>query len=277
MIKQGIIRKDNYEELKNSDIFKEIENYSDDFLRLSREKLTEFADKWVQDPFHQWSRVYEYPFVISQIVKYANSSSNKLKVLDAGSGISFAPYYLAENLEGIGVECCDYDDMLIEIFGSVNKLKDSNVKFFPADIRNIKQADNTYDIIYCISVLEHTDNYTDIIDEFNRILKPGGILILTFDISIDGSADIPVAKAEQLLNKLETTFKNYNLEGSLDVVKELDNEDLLLTTRYIKETNRSLLPWKYPYLMWLKTLSKGKMPKSFFRNLACYCGVFEKK
>ncbi|MCK4979104.1 MAG: class I SAM-dependent methyltransferase, partial [Candidatus Delongbacteria bacterium] len=225
----------------------------------------------------QWSRVYEYPFVIAQIVKYANSGTNKLKLLDAGSGVSFAPYYLAEKLEDIDIECCDYDDMLIEIFGSVNKLKDSNVKFFLRKPFDLKDPDNTYDIIYCISVLEHTDNYTGIVDEFNRILKPGGILILTFDISIDGSADIPIAKAEKLLNKLETTFKNYHSEGSLNIAKELDNEDLLLTTRYIKESNRSLLPWKYPHLMWLKTLSKGKIPRSFFRNLACYCGVFEKK
>ena len=36
----------------------------------------------------------------------------------------------------------------------------------------------TLDILCCMSVLEHTDNYAQIVNEFARVLKPGGRLVV---------------------------------------------------------------------------------------------------
>ena len=48
-----------------------------------------------------------------------------------------------------------------------------------SDIENIPQPDASFDAVLCSEVLEHIPNPTKAIDEFSRLLKPGGRLILT--------------------------------------------------------------------------------------------------
>jgi len=47
------------------------------------------------------------------------------------------------------------------------------------DIWDIKELDNTFDEILCTEVFEHIPYPNETLKEFSRILKPGGILILT--------------------------------------------------------------------------------------------------
>jgi len=53
-------------------------------------------------------------------------------------------------------------------------------KFVQADLSNIDIEDNFFDFIVCTETLEHVDAYQDVINEFKRILKPGGYLVITF-------------------------------------------------------------------------------------------------
>jgi len=49
------------------------------------------------------------------------------------------------------------------------------------DVRDMKSvANNSYDAIFCDSVIEHVDNIYLAISEKTRILKPGGILLMNF-------------------------------------------------------------------------------------------------
>ena len=48
-----------------------------------------------------------------------------------------------------------------------------------SDITSIPVSDNTFDVIMCIEVFEHLPNPIDALVELNRVLKPGGKLILT--------------------------------------------------------------------------------------------------
>jgi len=47
------------------------------------------------------------------------------------------------------------------------------------DITNITAPDQSFDVILCSEVLEHVPDPTAALDEFSRLLKPGGKLILT--------------------------------------------------------------------------------------------------
>jgi SAM-dependent methyltransferase len=272
MMQSGIVKIDNYKKILESERFSKLEKYSDEFTILQKELFPEFSKRWVKDSFHQWSRQYEYPFAADAI---SDLSAGKGRILDAGSGITFFPYYLKEKYADIQIDCCDYDPKLKEQFERVNSKLNKNIQYFDADIRFIAKPDNYYDAVYCISVLEHTDDYDGILKELARITSAEGHLILTFDVSIDGSADISIEKAIELLGVIEKYYiqvpGKISLSGS-----DLKSPDIL-TTNYINTINKDLIPWKYPYLMFFKSLSKGKLPKYLLRNLTCYCGVFRKK
>jgi len=91
------------------------------------------------------------------------------RVLDVGAGEGF----LCRQLCGRGyqVEACDF---LHENF----KLKD--VPFHKADLNiSVPLPDNQYDVVVSIEVLEHIENHVRFIRELMRVLKPGGMIILT--------------------------------------------------------------------------------------------------
>jgi len=91
------------------------------------------------------------------------------KVLDYGSGEGFTANHFAADNEVVAIEPSEdminkriVDNQYTQIMGSLNVLKE------------IK--DNSYDIILCHNVLEYTDERSDIIKEFSRILKNEGTL-----------------------------------------------------------------------------------------------------
>ena len=157
-----------------------------------------------------------------------------------------------------------------EIFQNINNNLNLINNFFPADIRYLPFDKSTFDIVYCISVLEHTNDFDIIIQEFKRILKPNGLCIVTFDISIDGSDDIPREKAVKLIESLEKHFFCMDGFNSKEALKLLDS-DKILTTRYIRDFDKNLLPWKYSRSKVLKDFLRFRSPKPFFTNLTCFC------
>lgn len=276
-IDQGIPTIDAYRELLKSNLFRSMETFSSQFLKKNKIALQEYRRKWVADPLHQWSRQYEYPFVYFHVRDYINNQQKSdLKILDAGSGVTFFPYYLCSNSPKIKVYCCDYDLTHGQIFDNINKNLNLPNNFFPADIRRLPFGTSTFDIVYCISVLEHTDDYDIIIQEFKRILKPNGLFIVTFDISIDGIDDIPREKAVELIESLEKHFfctNGFNSKQDLDLI----DSEKILTTRYIRELDKNLLPWKYSCSNALKDLLRLRAPKRFFTNLTCFCQALSKQ
>lgn len=48
-----------------------------------------------------------------------------------------------------------------------------------SDITTILELDASFDAVKCIEVFEHIPEPVKAVKEFSRILKPGGILILT--------------------------------------------------------------------------------------------------
>jgi len=52
-----------------------------------------------------------------------------------------------------------------------------------SDITAIPEPDGSFDAILCSEVLEHVPEPTHALDEFTRLLKPGGVLILTAPFS----------------------------------------------------------------------------------------------
>ena len=269
----GLVTIPEYEQLLKTEDFQKMEDFSNDFLLKNKNVFLKY--KWSNDPFHQWSRQWEYPFVYSHIQNLHHKGTNK--ILDLGSGLTFFPYFLAKNELADEVFCLDYDESLGELFSDINDENSNKIKFIKGDLRKLPFEDSSFDCVYCVSVLEHTDNYNLALMEINRILKPNGLLILTFDVSLDGDADIPIPKAKKLLGEIEQYFKpNLDPIHSRDIILTAST----LTTKYFKKDKKDLLPWRVSarsILSIIKQILMLRRPKTPFKNLALWCGLYTKK
>jgi len=269
----GLPKIDDYQRLLHSDLFKSMESFSNEFVQSQSACLKGYRMKWVADPLHQWSRQWEYPFVYSRISEFSGNAGPRLNILDAGSGVTFFPFFLSSRFSHAAVSCCDYDETLEEVYCRLNAHLTAPAQFVPGDLRHLPFQNNAFDIVYCVSVLEHTDAYQTIVSEFKRVLKEGGMLIVTFDISVDGEADIPPEKAEELLEILYQHFPRSKKVAYLKLKEKVRERDLV-TTRFVRQANLGLLPWKYPLLTAIKPLVKLRLPRALYRNLTFYCHSF---
>jgi SAM-dependent methyltransferase len=269
-LSDSIPRIDAYRTLISSEFFRKIEQYSQAFLDSNKSVLEEYAAKWVPDPLHQWSRQWEYPFVLSRIESAIGTRNVGVSILDAGSGITFFPYYIMSRFRFAKLYCCDIDSGLSAPYEAINASAEKQVHFSVRPLQDTGFASEMFDIVYCISVLEHTDNYPAIIDEFVRILKGGGTLIVTFDISLAGNGDVDPEGAAQLLSSLVSQFEPDNRSTS-DLGLLLSQPDIL-TTRFAYNLNPALMPWEPPTVFdQFKSVLKGQGLISYPRSYTVYC------
>lgn len=188
---EGYFSKDYVKSIRNSNDYKENEIASNDFIVRNLINCMEYGKKWSSDPFHAWSRQFEYPWVATQIKNLVNKT---VRVMDAGSGYTYFPYYLLSKVlpENSTIDAIDYDPWLQQFFGNTvhSHAKELNYQIGNLATLSIK---NQYDIIYSVSTLEHSAHeLPKMLDNLYNALVDGGYLILTMDISPDGSCDIDI-------------------------------------------------------------------------------------
>jgi SAM-dependent methyltransferase len=266
IITDGLVGIGAYDQLIKSAGFEEIESFSNNFINEAGPLVVSFDNRWIADPLHQWSRRWEYPYII----KNAALLDSNATIIDLGAGMSFLTFFLEKKLNLKNITAVDYDKTLSELYEKVNEKIDANVKFQYGDMRNLLDlSSNSADFIYSVSALEHTNNYTEILKEIYRILKKGGKLSFTFDISIDGLDDIPVAKAEELVSALEEVF---NTKVGIDIRTSINsNVGELVTSGYIASIDKRLMPWKYPLVNVLKPIAKRGKIGNLYKNLTFCC------
>jgi ubiquinone/menaquinone biosynthesis C-methylase UbiE len=99
---------------------------------------------------------------------------NELKIVDVGCGIGLGHAELSESvseLNGVDVSMESID---------IAKSNNPKVKYKTYDGKKLPFENNTFDCAYAICVLHHVpkDQWQLFIDEMNRVLKPGGLLII---------------------------------------------------------------------------------------------------
>jgi SAM-dependent methyltransferase len=107
----------------------------------------------------------------------------KAKVLDVGSPKLFG-LYLAEHYP-IKLFSTDLNSKDIEEYSTFSKglgCASEKLRLEQQDARCLKYPDNTFDAVYSMSVVEHVegeDGDGRAIDEMMRVLKPGGLLVVS--------------------------------------------------------------------------------------------------
>jgi 2-polyprenyl-3-methyl-5-hydroxy-6-metoxy-1,4-benzoquinol methylase len=132
------------------------------------------------------SRLWEYPWAITSA-----ELSTGLECADVGCGQS--PFTVAlRDIYGCSVTPIDpeYDEMSGNYYAhGVNPDFEARtgLEFVRAGIEKIPAADNSYDRVFCISVIEHIPRHSDVvagIREVARILRPGGLAVVSVDIGL---------------------------------------------------------------------------------------------
>ena len=100
-----------------------------------------------------------------------------LRILDAGAG-ELRNKKLCSHLNYVSQDICEYDGK-----GDAQGLQtgewDTSKIDLVCDISDIPEPDASFDVILCSEVFEHLPDALKAIDEFTRLLKSGGRLILT--------------------------------------------------------------------------------------------------
>ena len=274
-IPEGIPLEKDYRALLLSELFRTMEAFSDRFVSIRRGRPFSYKYRWGADPLHHWSRQWEYPFAYEKIKRFAGKKS-RLTILDAGSGFTFFPFYLASQFEMVKIHCCDNNRILAKSFDQRNQLNRSDVQFSLANLKSLNYESKQFDLIYCISVLEHIDGYDQVVREFHRILKPGGQLVVTFDISLDDARDIPVAEAVALVENFGQYF-HVNNGQSANINAQISQLGIL-TSLGVKKMDANLLPWKFPKWMYkVKSLLEHGRVGIWPPNMTICCLCLSKK
>jgi SAM-dependent methyltransferase len=102
---------------------------------------------------------------------------NGLRILDAGAG-QLRNKPLCQHLIYVSQDVCQYEGHG-DSQGLQTGVWDTSGIDLVCDIVDIPEPDASYDVILCSEVFEHLPDPLKALDEFKRLLKPGGKLILT--------------------------------------------------------------------------------------------------
>ena len=132
--------------------WQQMEAFSDAWLAEMADILAPYSEAWVLDSFHWWSRVWEYPWTLAQVVAVTPEGG---KILDLGAGVSFFPYYVQDHLQNSTLVAADYDDSFPALYSAINARSPTAVHLTTTDARSEDSPDlqsGVYDTVYSISV-----------------------------------------------------------------------------------------------------------------------------
>lgn len=158
------------------------------------------------------------------------------KVLDIACGEGYGSNLMAtvaENVTGM-----DIDKATIE--KAKQKYKKDNIIFLDADAENIPVTSHTYDMVVSFETLEHVKNLSQMIRECKRVLRPGGLLIISTPDKNNYSDKTgylnPFHTKELYLNELESVLKErFNV---VKIYQQVATFVSLITCQEIQNLNR---------------------------------------
>lgn len=98
----------------------------------------------------------------------------KGRFLEVGVGVGL--FYEELLQRGFSGTCLDLNGALIEVHQMRNRCKLSSIEFRQANFFELKEE---FDLLVAFEVLEHYERDLECLKAWNRLLKPGGILLLS--------------------------------------------------------------------------------------------------
>lgn len=109
---------------------------------------------------------------IKQIVNYFRDETRELQHLDIGSGSGNLVKSLKKHLK-TNASCCDYTDQLMTLTNQKVDIVNLNEK------KELPYHHDEFDIVTLTEVIEHLEDFRAVMREVYRVLKHGGICVLS--------------------------------------------------------------------------------------------------
>jgi phosphatidylethanolamine/phosphatidyl-N-methylethanolamine N-methyltransferase len=157
-------------------------------LKLDGTEELDFDRETVERAYDRWAPVYDLVFggVFSKGRKAAIQATNKLggRVLEVGVGTGISLPQYAPHLRIFGTDISEA--MLRKAKGRVAGQHLSNVEGLAVmDAEKLEFSDNSFDVVMAQYVVTAVPNPEAALDEFARVLRPGGELIILTRVSAD--------------------------------------------------------------------------------------------
>lgn len=127
------------------------------------------------------------------------------KVLDIGCGLAYGTSLMAE--QAAEITGFDYDASTV----NENKIRYNEIKnlnFIRGSVPPLPIEDKSYDVVTAFQFIEHIHPRKEFIKESLRVLKPGGVLLITTPNNKKSLARNPFHVHEYTFNEMQNELKN---------------------------------------------------------------------
>jgi len=268
----------------------------------------------VSQPINSYTRFPEYYYFRLAIRDYIaeHLPTGRMRILDVGSPKLFG-LYLASNYK-VEVHLTDFSHSSMEeysrLWHGVRDRAKGAIAFCAQDARCLAHREETFDIVYSMSVMEHVEGPcgdSHGVREMIRVLKPGGLLVLSvpFGCTYVEQDRLGFSYRQKIGRGTEGLFfqriydKNRFQKRILDCAAEIRAQRVLTITRKrglvlkayqgLNENLRGALGFVNPWLStWMNKCQEGmsdKVESSYggLHSMAdvygdlIFCGMKEKK
>lgn len=169
--------------------------------------------KYYENTQKPWSQLF-YGMLNQQL-----NFANKYDVLDFGSGFGNLSSILAKNNNVTAIE------PNIEMVQ--NRISENEYHQIHGDIHSLRKIkDHSFDLIVCHNVLEYANERAEIINEFYRVLRKGGILSIVKH-NHNGRIMQKVVFENRIEEALSILSGGTSVAQSFGAIKYYENEDIL--------------------------------------------------
>lgn len=127
---------------------------------------------WEYDTYYQTETGRTVDRIEKEIVSVHLKNLQKKNWLELGCGTGHWTKFFSEN--GMHITAVDNSEAMLEIARSKNL---ENVRFLNADATRLPFPDAWFSGIISITMLEFEDDLEKVLNETNRVLKPGGTIV----------------------------------------------------------------------------------------------------